>query len=98
MTPGADNRQPVAEEVVEDLVVAVRPEGLLDLAPVIRVEVLLLGHRKAHERVVADEFGRREVLARGVFDPMISCSKYKPKSRERYCNEIIREYKAPDSN
>ena len=43
-----DNRQPVAQK----LVVAVRTERLLDLAPVVCVEVLLLVHGKAHEHEV----------------------------------------------
>ena len=61
-----DDRQPVAQELIEDLVIAVRAERLLDLAPVVSVEILLFVHGKAHEHEVTHEIGRGEVLARRV--------------------------------
>ena len=63
---GVDDRKPVAQELVEDLVIAVRAERLLDLAPVVGVEVLLLVHGKTHEHEVAHEVRRGEVLTRRV--------------------------------
>ena len=55
-----------AQELVEDLVIAVRAERLLDLAPIVGVEILLLVHGKTHEHEVAHEVRRGEVLSRGV--------------------------------
>ena len=61
-----DDREPVAEELVEDLVIAVGTERLLNCAPVVGVEVLLLVHGKSHEYEVAHKVRCREVLSRGV--------------------------------
>lgn len=63
---GVDDREPVAEELVEDLVIAIGTERLLNCAPVVGVEVLLLVHGKTHEDEVAHEVRRGKVLARGV--------------------------------
>lgn len=61
-----DDREPVAEELVEDLVMAVGTERLLNLAPVVGVEVLLLVHGKSHEHEVAHKVRCGEVLSRRV--------------------------------
>ena len=63
---GVDDCQSVAQELVEDFIVAVRSERLLDLTPVVSVEILLFVHRKAHKHEVAHEVCRGEVLARRV--------------------------------
>ena len=56
--------EPIAHEVVELLVVGRGAKRYLDGAPVVQVELVLLG--VAHQHEVADEVRGREVLASRV--------------------------------
>ena len=60
------HREVAADKVVEGLAVGVGAQDLLDGPPEGLVHVVLLLDRVGHQHEVADEVGRREVLACGV--------------------------------
>lgn len=70
---GVDYRKPVAEEFVEDLVIAVGTKRLFNCAPVVGVEVLLLVHGKSHETKLRTRSAVERSLPVEFIDSKISC-------------------------